>query len=192
MEIENSILKRSGAQCELCSSISNLAVYDILPEVNDKLDCSILLCDICFHQVSNKDDIDPKHWHCLNGSMWSEYRPVQVMAYRMLKHLSNESWALDLFDQLYLDDETKAWADEGVSDPEDSDLKPTLDSNGALLKDGDTVSLIKDLVVKGANFTAKRGTIVKKISLTDNPAHIEGRVNGTQIVLLTCFLKKQS
>jgi protein PhnA len=46
------------------------------------------------------------------------------------------------------------------------------------------------LVVKGANFTAKRGTTVKNISLTDNPEHIEGKVNGTRIVLLSKFLKK--
>ena len=64
------------------------------------------------------------------------------------------------------------------------------DSNGATLSAGDTVTLIKDLVVKGANFTAKRGTTVKNISLSDNPEHIEGKVNGTRIVLLTQFLKK--
>ena len=49
---------------------------------------------------------------------------------------------------------------------------------------------IKDLVVKGANFTAKRGTMVKNISLTSNPEHIEGRVNGTRIVLVSAFMKK--
>ncbi|MGL5309699.1 MAG: PhnA domain-containing protein, partial [Plesiomonas shigelloides] len=43
---------------------------------------------------------------------------------------------------------------------------------------------------KGANFTAKRGTMVKNISLTSNPEHIEGRVNGVQIVLVANFLKK--
>jgi len=52
--------------------------------------------------------------------------------------------------------------------------------------------LIKDLDVKGAGFTAKRGTAVRNISLTSNPEHIEGRVNGTRIVLLTCFLKKSN
>ena len=44
--------------------------------------------------------------------------------------------------------------------------------------------------VKGAGFTAKRGTAVRNISLTENPEQIEGRVNGVKIVLLTCFLKK--
>ena len=65
------------------------------------------------------------------------------------------------------------------------------DSNGAVLEAGDSVTLIKDLNVKGANFTAKRGTAVRNISLVqDNPEHIEGRVEGQRIVILTQFVKK--
>jgi protein PhnA len=60
-----------------------------------------------------------------------------------------------------------------------------------VLQNGDTVTLIKDLDVKGAGFTAKRGTSVKNISLVeDNPEHIMARVNGSQIVILTKFVKK--
>ena len=66
------------------------------------------------------------------------------------------------------------------------------DSNGALLAQGDTVVLIKDLPVKGAGFTAKRGTAVRGISLVaDNAGHIEGRVEGQRIVILTEFVKKR-
>ena len=68
-----------------------------------------------------------------------------------------------------------------------------MDSNGAVLEAGDTVTLIKDLNVKGAGFTAKRGTAVRNISLVpDTPEHIEGRVNGQQIVILTQFVKKSN
>ena len=71
------------------------------------------------------------------------------------------------------------------------DVVKHVDSNGVVLEVGDTVTLIKDLDVKGANFTAKRGTAVRGISLVaDNPEHIEGRVNGQQIVILTKFVKK--
>ena len=60
-----------------------------------------------------------------------------------------------------------------------------------MLEVGDSVTLIKDLNVKGANFTAKRGTAVRNISLVqDNPEHIEGRVEGQRIVILTQFVKK--
>ena len=66
-----------------------------------------------------------------------------------------------------------------------------LGSYGVLLNIGDTVTLIKDLNVKGANFTAKRGTAVRGISLVpDNAEHVEGRVNGQKIVILTKFVKK--
>ena len=55
----------------------------------------------------------------------------------------------------------------------------TKDSNGNLLSDGDSVTLIKDLKVKGSGgVTLKRGTLVKGIRLTNNPLHIEGKVNG--------------
>lgn len=89
---------------------------------------------------------------------------------------------------MYLDDDLKAWADAGL--PAEDDREPTKDSNGTILNEGDDVTLIKDLDVKGAGFTAKRGTMVKNIHLTDNPLHIEGKVNGTQIVLVAAYLKK--
>ena len=63
--------------------------------------------------------------------------------------------------------------------------------NGAQLAVGDAITLIKDSNVKGAGFTAKRGTTVRNISLDQNKEHhIEGRVNGQQIVILTEFVKK--
>ena len=71
-----------------------------------------------------------------------------------------------------------------------SDSAGTRDSNGLPLADGDSVTLIKDLEVKGAGFTAKRGTMVKNISLTSNPEHVEGKVNGIRIVLVAKYLKK--
>lgn len=64
------------------------------------------------------------------------------------------------------------------------------DSNGNLLQDGDSVTLIKDLKVKGSSLNLKRGTNVKKIRLTDNPEEVDCRINGSNIVLRTEFLKK--
>ena len=67
----------------------------------------------------------------------------------------------------------------------------TRDSNGAILKDGDSVTLIKDLKVKGTSTTLKRGTLVKNIRLTDDVEEIEcnaDKVRGR--VLKTAFLKK--
>ncbi|MBX3165429.1 MAG: alkylphosphonate utilization protein [Bacteroidetes bacterium] len=64
------------------------------------------------------------------------------------------------------------------------------DSNGNVLKDGDTVTLIKDLKVRGTSSVLKRGTTVKNIKLTDDPAEIDCRISGSSIVLRTEFLKK--
>jgi protein PhnA len=64
------------------------------------------------------------------------------------------------------------------------------DSNGNILNDGDSVTLIKDLKVKGSSLNLKRGTVVKKIRLTEDPAEVDCRVDGSSIVLRTEFLKK--
>lgn len=65
------------------------------------------------------------------------------------------------------------------------------DCNGARLQNGDTVHVIKDLKVKGTSSTIKQGTKVKGIRLTDDPEHIECRVDNIKgLMLKTSFLKK--
>jgi protein PhnA len=67
----------------------------------------------------------------------------------------------------------------------------TRDSNGNILKDGDQVTLIKDLKVKGTSETLKRGTMVKNIRLTGDPGEIECNTKQVKgLVLKTEFLKK--
>ncbi|MBY4677409.1 PhnA domain-containing protein [Marinobacterium arenosum] len=192
MSIEHTLLQRCGSKCELCASAGHLSVYPVPPVDSPDAGSSIMLCDTCRGQIDNPEQLDVNHWRCLNDSMWAPVPAVQVMAWRMLKQLSGEPWAQDLLDMLYLDEETQQWAEAGIAADSDDDAEPTLDCNGTRLQAGDTVTIIKDLVVKGANFTAKRGTAVRNISLTSNPEHIEGRVNGTRIVLLSCYLKKSN
>ena len=67
----------------------------------------------------------------------------------------------------------------------------TRDSNGAILKDGDSVTLIKDHKVKGTSTTLKRGTLVKNIRLTGDVEEIECNADKVKgLVLKTAFLKK--
>jgi len=193
MSIEKELLKRSEFKCELCSNTDSLTVFEVPPDSNGSLDQCIIACETCRDQINNPDKIDANHWRCLNDSMWSQVPAVQVMAWRLLSRLSAEGWPLDLLEQLYLDDETLLWAKATGEGQSDEDSVTHKDSNGVILAAGDTVTLIKDLNVKGANFTAKRGTAVRGISLVaDNPEHIEGRVNGQQIVILTKFVKKNN
>ncbi len=190
MTTENTLHARSGSKCELCSSTENLIVYEIPPDSDGSADQSILICETCHNQIENPDKVDIHHWRCLNDSMWSQIPAVQVMAWRMLTRLKDEGWPQDLLDMLFLDDQTLGWAKQ-TEENNMADSIRHLDSNGVLLEAGDTVTLIKDLNVKGANFTAKRGTAVRGISLvTDNPEQIEGRVNDQKIVILTKFVKK--
>jgi protein PhnA len=153
----------------------------------------VLICPTCREQIETPEKTDANHWRCLNDSMWSQVPAVQVMAWRMLTRLSDQGWPLELLDMLYLDDETLAWAQAAGEGGSGEDVIKHLDCNGTQLATGDTVTLTKDLNVKGAGFTAKRGTAVRGISLVaDNPEQIEGRVNGQQIVILTKFVKKSN
>ena len=79
---------------------------------------------------------------------------------------------------------------EGGDTAAESSVDVPRDSNGAELLDGDAVTIIKDLKVKGSSMVIKRGTKVKSIRLTDNPEEVDCKIDGSSIVLKTCFLKK--
>ena len=188
MSLADTLTARAGGVCELCGASEGLTVVEVRPDADGTAEMAALLCPVCAGQVAG-GEADTGHWQCLSTSMWSEHAPVQVLAWRMLDRLKGESWARDLLDMLYLDEERLDWAKAGQAQVPDVVHR---DSNGAVLASGDTVVLIKDLPVKGGGFTAKRGTAVRGISLVlDNAEHIEGRVEGQRIVILTQFVKKK-
>ncbi|MDP1785650.1 MAG: PhnA domain-containing protein [Sulfuricurvum sp.] len=181
-------LKARSSVCELCGADHDLNVFEVAPS-DASPDQSIYICSTCKNQIENPQTLDSDHWRCLNDSMWSAIPAVQVMSYRLLNALGNQ----ELLDMMYLEDDVKTWADSkkiSLNSADDAGVIVHRDSNGVLLSEGDTVTLIKDLEVKGAGFTAKRGTIVKNIRLTDDPKLIEGKINGTQIVLVAAYMKK--
>lgn len=193
MTIDKEIEARAGSGCELCASDNNCEIYDVPPVMDRTADRALLLCATCRDQIDTPDRMDVHHWRCLNDSMWTPVPAVQVMAWRMLDRLRAEGWPQDLLNMLYLEEDVLVWAQAGSKVPDDDGADPHKDCNGATLIAGDSVTLIKDLNVKGGGFTAKRGTAVRNISLVhDNPEQIEGRVNGQQIVLLTRFVKKST
>ncbi len=191
MSVVKTLQQRSESKCELCGSVDGLNVFEIPPASDGGADQCAFICQVCQGQIENPETVDVNHWRCLNDSMWSQVPAIQVLAWRMLTHLKTEGWPRDLLEMLYLDDVTLDWAKSGVDEDSEQGGVIHRDSNGAILEAGDTVILIKDLVVKGAGFTAKRGTAVRSISLVmGNPEHIEGKVSGQQIVILTKFVKK--
>ncbi len=182
---------RSNNACELCTGTTDLKMHIVAPKMQEALENVVYICTDCKTQTEDPEQADPNHWHCLNDSMWNPEPAVQVLAWRMLNHLKKEGWPQDLLDMMYMEEETISWAKSGYQDL--ALAIKHLDSNGAILKNGDDIVLIKDLDVKGANFTAKRGTAVKRISLVhDNAEHIEGKVAGQHIVILTKYVKKST
>lgn len=66
------------------------------------------------------------------------------------------------------------------------------DAVGNLLADGDQVTLIKDLEVKGAGQTLKRGTLIKSIRLTGDPQEIDCKYEGIKgLVLRAEFVRRR-
>jgi len=167
--------------CALCQTEETTA-YTVTPQ-----DDTVMLCTTCSTALDQGPQDGP-HWQCLNDAIWSPEPAVQVLAYRLLKALPEAIWARELLDIAYLEPETLAWAEAGLNQP---DTIVHRDAHGAVLVAGDAVILIKDLPVKGAGFTAKRGTAVRNIALVhDNPDQIEGRVEAQRIIILCQYVKK--
>ena len=191
MNLLDKLHQRSNSKCELCNAIQELKIYEIPPNYKGLEEDSILICTTCSEQVEDTDKINPNHWRCLNESMWSEVKGVQVVAWRMLHKLKKEGWSQDLLNMLYLDEDTQKWAEATGEGLDDADKIIHKDVNGVVLNQGDSVVLIKDLKVKGSSMVAKQGTAVRRISLDrDNAEYIEGKVGLTQIVIITKYVKK--
>ena len=191
MSIESELNIRSKNQCELCSTTSNLSVYDVPPNAQQRIEDSLLVCSTCLAQLEKKEPLNSAHWNCLLESMWSEVPAVQVVSWRMLNRLRGESWAVDAIDMLYFDEEMMAWAKSTGDHENSSEVELHKDCNGTLLQNGDTVVLTKTLDVKGSSLKASLGTVVKNIRLVhDNTEQIEGKIDGQTIVILTKYLRK--
>jgi protein PhnA len=186
--IERKLKDRSDSKCEISGAELDLAVYTLPPFTEESLDHSVLLAKHLKDQVENPETMNPNDWRSLSDSMWNENLPVQILSWRMLARLKN----IDTLEMMYLDDEALEWAKAtGEGEEEDENKIIHKDSNGAILQDGDSVVLIKDLDVKGATFTAKRGAAVHNIKVVWDDANlIEGRVENQHIYILTQYVKK--
>lgn len=192
MNLEVALLNRSENKCELCGSADAIQRYEVPPRDGANEENCIMVCGHCLAQIEKKAVLTQEHWKCLTGSMWSEVPGVQVMAWRMLNRLRTESWAADLLDMLYLDDEKLAWAKATGDHENDGSVDLHKDANGNVLLQGDTVVLTKSLDVKGSALNAKMGTVVKNIRLVENNTEqIEGKIEGQVIVILTKYVRKQ-
>ncbi|WP_024786668.1 MULTISPECIES: PhnA domain-containing protein [unclassified Lebetimonas] len=171
---EKEIFNRANNKCELCESDNNLSIYEVFKSDNN--DGYVVLCETCRNQIES-ENYDESHFNCLNNAMWSEVPAVKILSYKILNILGRN----DLTDMMYLTDEEMAIANKKE--------EKILDANGNELKNGDNVTVIKDLDVKGAGKTIKRGTVIKNIRMCDVPGHVSCRVDGIgQVYLKAEFL----
>ncbi|QOP42439.1 PhnA protein [Sulfurimonas sediminis] len=169
--------------CELCASSEDVTLLE-LPVSDGSEEQSVYVCRTCKEQIEN-DELDETHFNCLNDAMWSEVPAVKILSYILWNRLGRG----DMTDMMYLEEEEKKLADAAIN--AEANKVVFRDANGVELKAGDSIVILKDLDVKGAGFTAKRGTTVTRIALPhDMDDHVEGRVNGTKIYLKTEFIKK--
>lgn len=183
MNLSQGLLNRSSGICELCSVEKAEIEFTVSPKV-ELIENQVAICNLCETNLSNIDARD--HWQCLSGSIWSMEPSVQALTYRILYGMKDQSWANDILEMVDLDENVISWA---TSIYESTDMHK--DAYGNTLENGDNVVLTQALKVKGTNFTASKGTVVKKIKLvSDNTGQIEGKINEQVIVILTQYVKK--
>jgi len=184
MSISKELKQRNQDMCELCSAEIAAIAYTVSPRSGDSIQNQVALCATCNAAIENKNAAF--HWRCLEGSIWSPEPSVQALSYRILQDYKQEDWANNLISSVDWDEDVVQWA---VSAFEIADVHK--DAFGNVLEGGDNVVLTQALDVKGTNFTASKGTVVKRIKLvSDNHEQIEGKINDQTIVILTKFVKK--
>jgi protein PhnA len=192
MKILPLLQQRCNNECELCSQASDaLIAYAVPPKDNNDIDNQVALCPTCATPVLNNNFENTNYWRILTTSIWSETPAVQALSYKILTSIKNESWAIETLESVYLDPEIIDWANAEANLAALQVIHK--DAYGVVLASGDTVILTQNLNVKGANFIAPKGTIVRKIKVVGNNAEqIEGKIEGDTIVLLTKFVRKST
>ena len=182
--ITNQLKERCQGTCELCATETATIAYAVGPKNNDAIANEVALCTTCMNTIDRKDA--GQHWQCLGGSIWNTEPAVQALSYRILYSYKDLEWANDIINSVELDESVINWA---LSIYEKEAVHK--DSNGNILSHGDTVVLTQALNVKGTNFSAPKGTIVKKIRLVaDDVEQIEGKINEQMIVIITKYVRK--
>lgn len=184
MSISTALKQRNSDLCELCTTENATVAYTVSPKNDATIDNQVALCTTCESALNTSNSAN--HWRCIEGSIWNPEPSVQALSYRLLHQYKEEDWASNLISSVDIDEDVVQWA---MTAFEVADVHK--DAFGNVLQNGDNVVLTQALNVKGTNFTASKGTVVKRIKLVhDNTEHIEGKVNDQTIVILTKFVKK--
>lgn len=184
MNLSQELKDRNQGMCELCNTNEANQEYTVTPRSGEKNEDMVAICPVCAEKLDK--DKEGFYWRCVEGSIWSPEPAVQALSYRILHQYKDEAWADSLLSGIDIDEAIVQWA---LSAFEKQEVHK--DAFGNELANGDNVVLTQALNVKGTNFTASKGTVVKRIRLVpDNTGQIEGKINEQTIVILTKFVKK--
>ena len=178
--------ERSGGLCELCSKTEATNAYVVSPKKDDAVENQVALCGDCLQNIDATDQ--SFYWRVVEGSIWNPEPSVQALSYRILQNYKDEDWASGVLSMVDLDEDVIQWGMSGLET-----VAVHIDAFGNVLENGDAVVLTQALDVKGTNFSAPKGTVVKRIRLVhDNNEQIEGKINEQMIVILTKYVKKNN
>ena len=108
------LARRSKSRCELSGQSGvPLKIYEIAPVPKEPdFERCLFLSEETIAQIEHPKQLQPEQWRCLIELIWSELVPVQVMAHRILSHISkSHSWAQEVLQDAYLDDDLVEWSE---------------------------------------------------------------------------------
>lgn len=110
------LARRAKSKCELTGEAGvSLRPYEVPPVQKDPdIDRTLLISERCHEMLENPKRLAGREWQCLAETVWSELPAAQVVAWRMLRELAKrEDWAREVLEDVFLDPEVEAWAEDG-------------------------------------------------------------------------------
>jgi protein PhnA len=111
------LARRSGSKCELCTASGvSLEIFEVPPvkQEPDYENC-LFICRECSSRIAAIKKTDTDHWRCLTDRIWSEIPAVKILSVMILRAISfRASWAGEVLDNVYLDDDEESRADAGL------------------------------------------------------------------------------
>jgi protein PhnA len=105
------LTRRSRSLCELCGdSGRKLSIFELEPVSEEpEYERCLFLCDHCREPLGKARSLEPDRWRFLKETIWSDIPVAQALAARILDALSRrESWAAEILEDAYLDEEVQA------------------------------------------------------------------------------------
>lgn len=102
------LTRRARSCCELCgTSGAKLSIYELAPIPKEpEFERCVFICELCSGSLDNPKQLVADYWRFLSQTIWSETPAAQVLAARILDFISrSETWAGDILEEAYLDEE---------------------------------------------------------------------------------------